>query len=57
MQKRDEQTDARTHKHTHVQKAFYNLPTMAFGHRQEIKTGEPFALKKNNINKNEKKTV
>ena len=33
MQKRDERTDGRTD----VQKAFYNLPTTAFGHRREIK--------------------
>ena len=32
MQKRDEQMDRRTH----VRKAFYNLPTTAFGCRREI---------------------
>ena len=40
MQKRDEQmddcTDGLTDGRTHIRKVFYNLPTTAFGRRQEI---------------------
>ena len=36
MQKHDERTDRRTDGRTDVRKAFYNLPTSAFGRRREI---------------------
>ena len=39
MQKRDERTDRRTD----VRKAFYNLPTSAFGRMREIKKQEESA--------------
>ena len=37
MQKRDERMDALTDARTHLRKAFYNLPTTAFGRRRQIK--------------------
>ena len=37
MQKGHKRTDGRMHTRMHIRKAFYNLPTTAFGRRREIK--------------------